>query len=159
MNDFESYLSFEKNLGEGNVVERWASIGFLDGIDEEDKKYLADLYESLAMSLLSKDNTINSDEISNNIQFNILKATRKDDTIYKDEDIDEFLSVVLFAVIRSVYSVNKTFSFNEFVECLNNVKVDNSFINNCLSSDKNGLNGELEYASVLSEKIIEKLNK
>lgn len=154
MSNFDKNENSEKVID--NVVTRWEELGFLQGVDEKEKKYLADLYEALADSLMNN-RDIKFDEISKNILFNILGAKKDNsDEKYGNDEIVDFLSIGLFPCIRRVYEVNKCFSYQSFVNALNTVTIDNEFINSVLNDST--VDAEAEYVAYISAKIIEKLN-
>lgn len=95
-------MKFDLNMC--NVIDKWGELGYLDYVEEGDKKYLADLYESLEDWLTNKRNA----RLNENINL------RNEE----NSDYLEYQNYLVYQIMKKCYNSNKTFSFNEFVEHL-----------------------------------------
>ena len=146
---------YSKNNTNTAVIEKWETIGYLNGVNEEDKKYLADLYESLSDSLSRNDGLFNRDEIIHKLMLGVYGC----DDISCDTlvNIDEVFESTMMSMLRQVYerSNNKSFSLNDFADTMSGLSFNNSEINEAMNRVKSDSNLVL----LAVEKIIDEINE
>lgn len=133
-----------------NVIERWEELGFLCGIEEGDKKYLADLYDALADVFVNDLTLLDFQQIRENINFQSIKGVLDKEI----NNIVDFMEVASFGILRRVYEKNKTISINEFLELMNKVEVTYEFVDEQLS-----LKNENQEYDVMAHYVAEMANE
>lgn len=133
-----------------SVIERWEEQECLRGISEDDKKYLADLYDALYDKLKDMDEK----EVKQMVrmlcleELGILSGEN-------DNDVKDTLLELLLPVVRRVYECNRTVSMVSFLYCLSRVYVNTEFLNDNLGDDARV---KLSKADRLRNYLVEKMN-
>ena len=137
-----------------DVVSRWEEAGCLTGIEEGEKKYLADLYDYLYDKIIGMKDT-EKVILADKLKLEMLGVLGKEGDWV--ENLNSELLDLLMPVLRRVYEINNRVSINEFYKCLDDIDVDNWFLNNNMyNSNKHS---RVSTGERLSNYIVEKINE
>lgn len=137
-----------------DVVSRWEEVGYLERIEEGEKKYLADLYDYLYDKIIGMKDT-EKVILADKLKLEMLGVLCKEGDWV--ENLNSELLDLLMPVLRRVYEINNRVSINEFFKCLYDIDVDNWFLNNNMYNSNN--HSRISTEERLSNYIVEKINE
>lgn len=130
-----------------NIFNRWLNLGFLYGLNEKDASHLAALNEQLAAMLMNDD----FDKY-----FDIITSNLKISKIFEGEDMTAALDVVLFPILRKLYTMGGVNEIKDFTDCLSDLTLDENSVNRIKEHTESKIDAEAEFCNYVCNEFVKK---
>ena len=104
----------------------WDKLGFLRGIDEDEKKYLSDLFDNVARLFTPENEDVDFRDIDK--LWNASLWFEDKDVNNPEVNLKTDYIVVMFPIVRMVFTGHKKLTYPQFIDALTTIELDKETI-------------------------------